>query len=186
MTRIGVLFVCSGNRYRSPIAERLFTARLGPHAQRFGVGSAGTIAVSGAPMSPRAADAIADLGGGAGLFAARQLTADLVGSADVVLGLAREHREAAVRMCPAALRRCFVLEEFVRLTRAGRAGTDPARLVARAAAARGRWPPAAPEADDVADPDGLPEEAVRWCAVRIDQAVRRLAAALTVAAGADG
>ena len=90
----------------SPIAERLFTARLGPHAQRFGVGSAGTIAVSGAPMSPRAADAIADLGGGAGLFAARQLTADLVGSADVVLGLAREHREAAVRMCPAALRRC--------------------------------------------------------------------------------
>lgn len=188
MTQIRVLFVCSGNRYRSPIAERLFTARLGAHAPSFLVGSAGTVAAPGSPMSPHAAKSIADLGGASEPFAARLLTADLVASADLVLGLGREHREAAARMYPAALRRCFVLEEFVRLARAGtesgpvRHSDDPdsvPALVARAAEVRAWWPPAAPEADDVADPDGLPEQAVRWCAVRIDHAVRRLADALT-------
>jgi len=188
MTRMRVLFVCSGNRYRSPIAERLFAAHLGSHIGHFVVGSAGTVAAPGTPMGPRAAEVIADLGGAAGPFAARRLTAELVDSADVLLGLAREHREAAVRLDPGALRRSFVLEEFVRLTaqRSAQAAADPSRLVMRAAADRGRLPPAAPGAEDIADPHGLPTEAVRWCAVRIDQAVRRLAAALTGTVRTDG
>lgn len=170
MTRI--LFVCSGNEYRSPIAERLFAA----HARGVLVGSAGTVARSGVAMSPRTAHVISSLGGATEGFATRRLTAELVGSADLVLGLAREHREAAVRLCPAALRRCFVLEEFVRLAE----GADSAaEVVARAAAARGRWPVAS--ADDVEDPAGQPDEVLRWCAERIDRAVRRAAALLSVA-----
>jgi len=174
MTRI--LFVCSGNEYRSPIAERLFAARLGPQVGGFLVGSAGTVARSGAPLSPRTAQVISDLGGSGEGFATRRLSAELVASADLVLGLAREHREAAVRLCPAALRRCFVLEEFVRLA----AGADSAGgVVAGAAAARGRWPVVF--ADDVEDPAGQADEVLRRCAERIDRAVRRAAALLSVA-----
>jgi protein-tyrosine phosphatase len=175
MTRATVLFVCSGNQYRSVLAERLFVARLGPCAERFRIGSAGTVAGWGAPMPPPTAEIIAGLGGSTDGFATRRLTAELVSSADLVLGLAREHREAAVRLVPAALRRCFVLEEFVRLLRDDVAGGEIPEVAARAAAARGRWPAAASDADDIADPEGLPVSALHACAARIDRAVGRAA-----------
>jgi protein-tyrosine phosphatase len=180
MTPTRVLFVCSGNRYRSPIAERLLRAHLGPHAERFQVGSAGTVARPGTALGPGAADVIAELGGSTESFASRRLTAALVEAADVVLGLTREHRESAVRLYPGALRRCFTLEEFVRLS-ATTVDADPAQVVRQAAADRGRLAPTPPGADDIADPQGLPADAVHWCAVRIDQAVRRVAAVLTAA-----
>ncbi|MFD9128982.1 low molecular weight phosphatase family protein [Kitasatospora sp. NPDC059571] len=179
MTVFGVLFVCTGNLYRSPIAERLFAARLGPAAGGFEVAGAGTHARPGAPLPPAAAGVLAQLGAGTGPFASRRLSADLVAGADLVLGLAREHREAAVRLHPVALRRCFVLEEFVRL--ADGPPDDPREVVARAAARRGRAPVPRPAADDVEDPAGLPPERLRACADRIDRAVRR--AAYLVAAG---
>ncbi|MEU2631311.1 low molecular weight phosphatase family protein, partial [Kitasatospora sp. NPDC007106] len=115
MTRFEVLFVCTGNLYRSPLGERLFAAHTGPSGGGTGVASAGTLARPGLPMPPRTAAALEELGGTPGTFATRRLTAALVASADLVLGLAQEHRDAAVRLHPAALRRCFALEEFVRL-----------------------------------------------------------------------
>lgn len=178
MTRATVLFVCSGNQYRSVLAERLFAARLGPYAERFRIGSAGTVACSGAAMPPLTAKIISDLGGHADGFTTRRLTADLVSSADLVLGLAREHREEAVRLVPTALRRCFVLEEFVRLLPEDGIGGGVQEAAARAAAARGRWPRAVSDADDVADPEGLPEPVLYTCAVRIDRMVGQAAAVL--------
>ncbi|MFE5964475.1 low molecular weight phosphatase family protein [Streptomyces sp. NPDC056463] len=179
MTVFTVLFVCTGNLYRSPIAERLLPVHLGAAADGFRIVSAGTAARPGAPLSPRSAAVIEDLGGRAAGFTATRLSAELVGSADVVLGLAREHREAAVQLRPAALRRCFTLEEFVRLTDGRRFGSGPADAVACAAAARGRSAPVAAESDDVADPDGRPLDELRVCAARVDRALRQVAAALT-------
>ncbi|WP_030269313.1 hypothetical protein [Streptomyces sp. NRRL B-24484] len=182
MTRFEVLFVCTGNLYRSPVGERLFAAHTGPPGGGIGVGSAGTLARPGLPMPPRTAAVLEELGGTAGAFTTRRLTAALVASADLVLGLTREHRDAAVRLHPAALRRCFALEEFVRLAGAvppEGADDGPRAAVARAAALRGRTPPVAAGADAVPDPDGRPVEELRSCAARIDLAVRRAAALLT-------
>ncbi|MFI1654279.1 low molecular weight phosphatase family protein [Streptomyces sp. NPDC020472] len=179
MSVFTVLFVCTGNLYRSPIAERLLPVHLGATAGGFRIVSAGTTARPGAPMSPRSAAVIEELGGRAAGFTARRLSAELIGSADVVLGLAREHREAAVQLRPAALRRSFTLEEFVRLTGGRRFEGGPGAAVACAAAARGRTAPVAPESDDVEDPDGRPLAELRDCAARIDRALRRVAAALT-------
>ncbi|MFG2824443.1 low molecular weight phosphatase family protein [Kitasatospora sp. NPDC048365] len=186
MTGFDVLFVCTGNLYRSTIAERLLAVRLGEQAGGFRIGSAGTQARPGAPMSPRAAAVIRELGGEAGEFESRRLTAELVASADLVLGLAREHREAAVRLRPTALRRCFSLEEFVRLGGGPHedgglhADGGAPGAVSRAAAQRGRAPAVAPGADDIEDPDGRSAEFLRSTAARIDRALQRVAALLTV------
>ncbi|WBO64904.1 low molecular weight phosphatase family protein [Streptomyces camelliae] len=179
MTVFHLLFVCTGNMYRSPIAERLLPLHLGPAADGFRIGSAGTMARPGTPMSPDSVTMIEGLGGQASGFATRRLSAELIGSADLVLGLAREHREAAVQLLPTALRRCFTLEEFVRLTRERSVVNGPRAAVAQAAVARGRTSPAAPGADDIEDPDGRPLAELRDCAARIDQALRHVAAALT-------
>jgi len=175
--------VCTGNLHRSPLAERLLTARLGKSQELFRVTSAGTAARPGAAMDPVAAALLGGLGGDPRGTVASRLTAELVENADLVLGAATEHRDAAVRLSPVwALRRAFTLREFARLLRAedavGVAGpADRAVVLVRGAwARRGRDGPA--EDDDVADPYGAPVEVARSCAGRIAESVERIALAV--------
>ncbi|HST63645.1 MAG TPA: hypothetical protein VLM05_00530, partial [Mycobacteriales bacterium] len=115
-----VLVVCSGNVCRSPLAERLLRARLdqelGAGAGLFTVTSAGTTAVVGAPMDPRAAAVARSLGADPDHFRARDLDAEQVIAADLVLTATRQHRGAVLRLHPAAHRYTFTLREFDRLT----------------------------------------------------------------------
>ncbi|MDI2124562.1 low molecular weight phosphatase family protein [Yinghuangia seranimata] len=174
MSSFSVLFVCTGNLYRSPIAERLLAARPGADLR---VASAGTHAWPGRPLDAATVGLLRELGADPDGFTARRLDAAHLDKADLVLGLAREHREAAVRLRPAAMRRCFTLTEFVRLTDG--LADDPRDVVARAGATRGRPSGLPPESDDIADPDGLPLAELHACAHLIDRAVARLAAVLT-------
>lgn len=178
-----VLMVCTGNVHRSPLAERLLTARLGPSRGMFRVTSAGTFASAGTPMDPQAAALLLQLGGDARGAVASRLTAQLVENADLVLGAATEHRDAAVRLSPVwALRRAFTLREFARLLRAEDAAgaTDPADRAA--VLVRGAWTRRGAEGraddDDVADPYGAPDHVARACAGRIAESVERIAAAV--------
>ncbi|MFF2569010.1 low molecular weight phosphatase family protein [Streptomyces sp. NPDC058084] len=172
-----VLFVCTGNAYRSPLAERLLTARLGPVAG-VRVGSAGTEAVRGDRMDRATRSVLTDLGGDADGFRPRPLTADLVANASLVLGLERRHREAAVRLVPVALRRCFTLKEFVRLAEGEAEPGTALDIVARAAARRGTVSAPRPADDDIPDPWGEPYDVLRHCGEGIDGLTVRLAALL--------
>ena len=187
MTR--VLFVCTGNVHRSVLAERLLAARL-PAGSALRPESAGTQARPGPGMESSTRAVLEELGGDGSDFAARPLTGGLVAGAALILGLAREHREAAVRLAPSAMRRCFTLREFVRLSTQGagavRHGNGVggvsgwAGVVAAAAARRGSAHPVPPAEDDVADPWRMPHHVLYGCAREIDAEVTRLARLLTV------
>ncbi|MEU3657486.1 low molecular weight phosphatase family protein [Streptomyces sp. NPDC032161] len=195
MTR--VLFVCTGNVHRSVLAERLLAARLQP-GSAVRPESAGTEAWPRPGMESSTRAVLEKLGGDGSGFAARPLTAQLVDSAALVLGLAIEHREAAVRLAPSAMRRCFTLKEFVRLAMGGaieaRGGEGSATahdgvpegegprvvggldvVVAAAASRRGAAAPLLPDEDDIADPWGRPHPVLYGCAREIDGAVSTLA-----------
>lgn len=188
-----VLLVCSGNVCRSPLAERLLRVRLdqelGADAGRFEVSSAGTTAVVGAPMDPRAAVVARALGADPEAFRARDLDAEQVAAADLVLTATREHRGAVLRLHPAAHRYTFTLREFGRLTAAAPPdalpGLDPVHrartLVAVASTRRGLHRPPRPEDDDVPDPHGAAQEMHRSVGRFIAEA---LAAPVAVMAGA--
>lgn len=192
MTRI--LFVCTGNVHRSALAERLLAARL-PPGSAVRPESAGTEAWPRCGMEGATRAVLEELGGDGSGFAARPLTAQLVAGATLVLGLAREHREAAVRLAPWAMRRCFTLKEFLRLA-AGAADDVRLRemsgsargfdgLVAAVASRRGHATPVPPAEDDVADPQGRPYQVLYACAREIDATVCALARMLG-GGGVDG
>ena len=143
-----LLFVCTGNICRSPMAEHLAASKL--PRDRFRVHSAGTYGLHGYPIEQKAAAQLAGIDCEA--FRARRLDAGMVEEATLVLTATREHRTAVVTLVPTALARTFTIKEFGRLVE--HVGpVAPEDLVAAAAAQRGRtWTP--PEQDDVADPYG--------------------------------
>jgi protein-tyrosine phosphatase len=181
----GLLFVCTGNICRSPMAERLaataLAQRLGAQAHRVTVTSAGTWGHEGSPMEPFAFETLTRLGFEAtasAAFRARELTEEMVEGADLVLVASREHRAAVVTLVPRAASRTFTLREFQRLA----GGVDGASLphdvvdrgqalVAAAAAMRGRVP-VGPDGDDLSDPYGAPARAFEACAAVIVDSLR--------------
>ncbi|MDT9691284.1 low molecular weight phosphatase family protein [Streptomyces sp. P9(2023)] len=174
--------MCTGNTYRSPLAERLLAARLGP-GTGVRVGSAGTEAPWGDRMDRATRSVLTGLGGDAEGFRPRLLTAELVADASLVLGLERRHREAAVRLVPVALRRCFTLKEFVRLAEGDAGPEQGIDVVARAVARRGTVCAPRPADDDIADPWGEPYDVLRRCGEDIDAVAVRLAALLSAESG---
>jgi protein-tyrosine phosphatase len=175
-----LLFVCTGNICRSPMAERLAAAalasRLGDEAARVLVHSAGTWGHEGSPMEPFALDTLSRLGVDApssAAFRARELTTEMVESADLVLVASREHRAAVVTMVPRSVTRTFTLREFARLAAGVDAGALPTDVVQRglalvsAVAGRRGLVAAGPEGDDLADPYGAPARAFEHCAADI-------------------
>lgn len=181
-----LLFVCTGNICRSPMAERLVAAalatRLGGEAARVRVHSAGTWGHEGSPMEAFALDTLAALGldrATSAAFRARELTAEMVEQADLVLVASREHRAAVVTLVPRAAGRTFTLREFSRLSAGVDAATLPGDLVERgralvgAAAGRRGLVPAGPAGDDLADPYGAPARAFEQCAADIVDVLRQ-------------
>lgn len=88
-----ILFVCTGNTCRSPMAEAIAANLLAgtPHRVR----SAGTGAVDGTPRTDLAGTALREAGFVPRPGTATPLTADLLAWADVVLGMERRHRDRA-------------------------------------------------------------------------------------------
>jgi protein-tyrosine phosphatase len=158
-----VLFVCTGNICRSPLAERVtrayVAAVLGADAACLRLESAGTRAVVGSGVHPRSATVLTALGGDHGGFVSRQLTDGMAIDADLTLALTRAHRHEVLKRSPRGLSRTFTLLEAAELAALvpedaelpGATFTERCRsLVRLMAAARARRSSTAQ--DDVPDP----------------------------------
>jgi protein-tyrosine phosphatase len=106
-----VLFVCSGNTCRSPMAEaiarNLLSKKLNVGATELeskgiSVLSAGTYAMPGMRATPQAVDAIKDMGGDLTRHRSRPLSVELVHQADVIFTMGMGHAQAVRSLVPSA------------------------------------------------------------------------------------
>ncbi|KIT90222.1 hypothetical protein QT22_00440, partial [Staphylococcus aureus] len=101
MTTLRILTICTGNICRSPFAAKLLASKL--DRTQFKVASAGTSAMLGDPMQETMQRIAADMGvRWRDEHSARVLTHGLVGQADLILGMEREHRSQAAKLQPSA------------------------------------------------------------------------------------
>lgn len=142
-----ILFVCTGNTCRSPMAEHLFR-RLCAEQRVAGVtcASAGLAATPGVPITPQARYALWVHGiTPEPEHLSQPVTPDLVARAGLVIGMTRRHVNQLKARFPAAAAKCRTLMG----------------LVARDA--------------DIADPYGLDSEVYLRCLQTMEPALKHLA-----------
>ncbi|MGY1609585.1 arsenate reductase/protein-tyrosine-phosphatase family protein [Geodermatophilus sp. SYSU D00700] len=112
-----ILFVCTGNLCRSPIAEHLAKSwaweklSRSPEKADVQITSAGLSAATGRLMDPHAAAALTEHGVSPEGFRSRAYTPELAEAADLVVTMTRQQRRAVLETTPRGLRRTFTLTE---------------------------------------------------------------------------
>jgi protein-tyrosine-phosphatase len=108
-----ILFVCTGNICRSPLAEVLLRSLLSPRASEFStVSSAGTGAMDGMRASESSVRVAREHGLDLSAHRSTPLTRRLIDDSDLILTMSAEHRRAVLAISPAARDRTFVLGAF--------------------------------------------------------------------------
>ncbi len=111
MARLRIMFVCTGNACRSPMAVGLFRLKV---AQKLGcepeelaqrgleVFSSGTMGLTGAPASANAIEAAGELGADISQHLSEGLNKENIGRADHILVMTQGHLQEVLRLVPEA------------------------------------------------------------------------------------
>ena len=108
-----IIFVCTGNTCRSPLAEGYFR-KLCQDAGRHDimVTSAGTAAWNGGGASGNTVAVLMNMGVDMSQFSSTALTPALIRQADLLICMTRAHRAAIGQIAPEALAKTHLLLEF--------------------------------------------------------------------------
>lgn len=162
-----ILVICTGNAARSVMAG----AALSEREPSLTITTAGTFSVDGQPISWRTREALKHVGLEARHHRSKQIVAEHVEAADLVLAMAPEHVNWMRREFPAARARTITLKRLARdLTHDG--------PITERLAAMGLGSVAIEEWEEIVDPGGGEVEDFISCAVEViglvDNVVDRL------------
>lgn len=108
-----ILFECTGNTCRSPMAESIARKVLADHGitpDQARVMSAGAFAGDGSAATREAARAVGALGADLSHFRSRALRPELLRDADIIFAMSSSHVAAILDMDPSAADRVYLLD----------------------------------------------------------------------------
>lgn len=108
-----ILFVCTGNTCRSPMAEGILRHIAQQEGLAVEVRSAGVAAVDGAPMAAYAKDVLRRRGI-EDETTAQSISESILGWADLIFTMTTTHKRSLVQMYPDAVDKTYTLKEYVR------------------------------------------------------------------------
>jgi protein-tyrosine-phosphatase len=110
-----ILFVCTGNQYRSPIAAEAFRQQLARdgRAAQWTVNSAGTWTMPGQPVFPESVELAGLFGVDIAGHTTREVDAKLLEESDLVLVMEAGHKESILIEFPSARKKVYLLAEVV-------------------------------------------------------------------------
>lgn len=147
-----ILFVCTGNTCRSPMAAALLRHRVAEQGLAWTVDSAGIYATVGQPMASHATDVLISRHVVVPNHESKPITDDLVAKADWILTMTHGHKSDVLAQFPEALGKTHTLMEFT-------SGME--------------------SADDISDPFGAAATVYESCAGALDDAMENLIKRLT-------
>ncbi len=143
---MNILFVCTGNTCRSPMAEALFNDMVQKKGlEGFKAASAGLAALSGQDASMQAVQVMKEMGIDLKGHKSRQVDEALLKQADLILTMTQGHKNALQAAEPSIWKKVYTLKEYAGL-----------------------------QDKDIQDPFGQPVEVYRRAAREISQALERL------------
>ena len=147
-SEVNILFVCSGNTCRSPMAAGIFGKYLAEKLEvqldllekiGYKLLSAGTLGMSGMPATAEAIAACAAKGIDISSHRSTGLSRQLVNESDIIFAMGRVHRQLIASISTEAAEKCMLLADN----------------------------------EDVCDPIGKPQRVYNECAERIEKAVKK-------------
>jgi protein-tyrosine-phosphatase len=128
-----VLFVCTGNTCRSPMAEGLFRKMIAEYEGIECIGSAGVAAFPGDTMSPETSKVLKAMGAELEGFRSRPVSDDLLNQASHVFAMTQSHLDVLDRAFPEHADKSYLICDFVEIDgRVGQDVPDPIGMGARA------------------------------------------------------
>lgn len=110
---ISIIFVCTGNTCRSPLAKGLaqdWVNRRVPDGLNITIESAGVAAYEGAPASDQTLDVLRERGIDLRSHRSRVLTPQMIDRADIVLTMTPSHAQAAMQIAPDSAHKVFPID----------------------------------------------------------------------------
>ncbi|KRF19275.1 low molecular weight protein arginine phosphatase [Paenibacillus sp. Soil787] len=107
-----ILFVCTGNTCRSPLAEGLLRIRVHQEGLAAEVRSAGVSAVTGGPISRNSASLLQEAGFKEPI-SSLAIQESEVNWADLILTMTMGHKRTVIQRFPGAIEKTFTLKEYV-------------------------------------------------------------------------
>ncbi|NLG72072.1 MAG: low molecular weight protein arginine phosphatase [Chloroflexi bacterium] len=108
-----VLFICTANVCRSPLAAALLRERVKDSAQDWRIESAGTWALEGYPMVSKVEQVLNERGVPIPPHRSRKVTAELLQQFQLILTMEEGHKEALRFEFPEAASRIYMLSEMI-------------------------------------------------------------------------